>query len=129
MEFLPVLRRLDLEPILIRLNLDYTEMRVRLQARRCCPACGAIYSLLHRPPRLSGNCDECGGPLVERHDDQVAFLEKRIEQYLTWTVPVADFLQANSVRLVECSAMEPPADVLNAVLTGIVADQSLIDLR
>ncbi|MFN9455825.1 MAG: adenylate kinase family protein [Acidobacteriota bacterium] len=119
MDLLPVLRRLNLEPVLVRLNLDYTEVVHRLQARCHCQTCGAIYNLVHLPPRLAGSCDQCGGRLVAREDDQVDLLSKRIEQYLTLTAPVARFLEASSVRVEEFSATEAPSRLLTAVLTRI----------
>lgn len=119
MELLPVLRRLNLEPVLVRLNLDYTEVGVRLQGRCHCSTCGAIYNLLHLPPRLTGRCDECGGGLIGREDDQADLLAKRIEQHLKLTAPVAQFLEASSVRVVELSAAEAPNRLLAAILTRL----------
>jgi len=128
MVLLPRLRRMNLEPVLVRLNLDYTEVRVRLQARSHCDGCGAIYNLIHLPPRLTGRCDQCGGRLIGREDDQADLLSKRIEHYLTLTAPVANFLEARSVRVVELSATETPASLLTAILTRITSDNPTEEL-
>lgn len=75
-----------------------------------------------------GYCDECGGQLLERDDDQVRLIDKRVENYLAMTVPVAELLRASSIRVVECNAMEPPASIL-AVVLSIVTDRSVFDWR
>jgi len=124
-QFLPVLRRFDLEPVLVRLNLDYTEVKVRLQARQLCSSCGAIFNLLRLPPRTSGVCDECGGCLVGREDDQTDLLDRRIERYTKLTEPVAAFLMARSVKTLEFSGTETPFR-LTAALLDHLRDLSLI---
>jgi adenylate kinase len=125
---LPRLRHMNLEPVLVRLNLDYTEVKVRLQARCHCAVCGTVYNLIHLPPRLTGRCDECDGQLIGREDDQADLLSKRIEHYLTLTAPVAKFLEASSVRVVELSATETPARLLSAVLSRILTENPIEEL-
>lgn len=125
MVLLPVLRRMNLEPVLVRLNLDYTEVRDRLQARCHCDVCGSVYNLIHLPPRLTGCCDECGGQLVGREDDQADLLSERFERYLRLTAPVAKFLEASSVRVVDLSATQNPDRLLKACLTRITTESRI----
>jgi adenylate kinase family enzyme len=57
--------------------------------------------------------------LIGREDDQADLLAKRIEQHLKLTAPVAQFLEASSVRVVELSAAEAPNRLLAAILTRL----------
>lgn len=125
-QFLPVLGGFDLEPILVRLNLDYTEVKVRLQARRFCSSCGAIFNLVRLPPRIPGVCDECGGGLVGREDDQTELMDRRIERYTNLTEPVADFLKSRSVKTLELSGMDTPSGLTQSLLAHL-KDLSLIN--
>jgi len=79
--FLPILRRLGIEPIVVRLQLDYEATKSRLRNRVSCAGCGATFNLLFLPPKQPGQCDECGIPLVTRTDDQIDLIERRIEYY------------------------------------------------
>lgn len=115
-EFLPVLRRLKIEPLLVHLVLDYTEVKLRLQGRRFCSFCGAIYNVVRLPPRQFGICDECGGSLAERVDDQTELIVRRIEHYATLTEPVAQLLKQEVIRNWEFSGTKTPTDILNEFL-------------
>jgi adenylate kinase len=55
------------------------ELIKRLSGRRVCEDCGATYHIEFNPPVKSGVCDECGGKLVQRNDDQEETVKNRIE--------------------------------------------------
>lgn len=120
LQFLPVLRYLEIEPLLVRLILDYTEIELRLQARRFCSSCGAIFNVLRLPPRKAGVCDECGEHLAERVDDRSDFIVRRYEHYATLTEPVERYLQAQAIRHWEFSATAKPASILNEFLNRLL---------
>ncbi len=50
----------------------------RLSNRRVCPNCNAIYNLVNNPPEKDGICDKCGGVLIQREDDKIDTIKKRI---------------------------------------------------
>jgi len=127
-QFLPVLRRLEIEPLLVRLILDYTEVKLRLQARRFCSSCGAIFNVVRLPPRKIGVCDECGEPLAARVDDQTDLIVRRIEHYATLTEPVAQFLKEQPIRNWEFNGTETPTAILNHFLQQL-QQHSLIELK
>lgn len=126
LQFLPVLRRLEIEPLLVRMVLDYTELKLRLQGRRYCSSCGAIFNLHRLPPRTAGICDECGHELGERVDDQTDFVVKRIEHYATLTSPVVQFLQEQPIRSWEFSGVNAPTEILTNFLEQL-QQHSLIE--
>ena len=127
-QFLPVLRGHGIEPLLVRLQLDYTEVKVRLQGRRFCSSCGAIFNVVRLPPRTPGLCDECGESLAERVDDQADFVGKRLDHYATLTEPVAQYLSAQAIPSWEFSGLETPAAILNKLIKQL-QEHSLVEPR
>ena len=61
----------------------------RLSLRRTCPRCGAVYHLLHKPPKRRV-CDECGSELVQRDDDKEAVIRHRFQVYEEQTRPILE---------------------------------------
>lgn len=72
---------------LILLNIDEEESVLRLSNRRTCATCNKIYNLLTDKPPYPDTC-ECGGKLVQRHDDIPDAIRKRLEAYRDATLPV-----------------------------------------
>ncbi len=66
----------------------------RLSGRRSCPACGANYHVENLPPKKSGFCDRCGGPLVQRKDDQPETIQNRLAVYRAQTKELIDHYSA-----------------------------------
>lgn len=72
----------------IDIEVPREELLRRLTGRRICSQCGATYHLQYNPPRETGKCDICGGLLIQRDDDTVATVEKRLEVYKEQTEPL-----------------------------------------
>ena len=53
----------------------------RITGRRTCSKCKAIYNIYYKPSRVDGKCDECGGDLYTRNDDNLDSLKKRLSEY------------------------------------------------
>ena len=53
----------------------------RLSGRRVCRQCGQIYHVTNMPPRRPGTCDRCGGPVVQRADDRLTTIRRRLTVY------------------------------------------------
>ncbi|MHC4718255.1 MAG: adenylate kinase family protein [Planctomycetota bacterium] len=65
----------------VLLELDDDTALARLGGRSECAKCAIIYGA-NRPPKTPGACDECGGPLKVRGDDQdTEAIRRRIEMY------------------------------------------------
>jgi len=67
------------------------ELVRRLSGRRLCKACGAIYHVTGMPPKVQGICDECGGELYQRSDDNEEAVATRTEAYNSQTKPLTDY--------------------------------------
>lgn len=79
--------RLDL---VIDLDVSTATVLARLASRRVCADCGETYSL-QSPPKVNWTCDVCGGPVVQRHDDTEAAIQRRLDLYEAETAPLTDW--------------------------------------
>lgn len=95
----------DLDVILAKINkpLDFAlnmEASIeiilkRLTGRRVCKKCGALFHLLNKVPKLKDICDECGGNLYQRIDDNEETIRKRMMIYAQSTEPIVGFYEAS----------------------------------
>lgn len=75
----------------LALILDEEEAVKRIAGRRTCANCQTPYNVFFNPPRNEGVCDVCGGPLVERSDEDEATVRRRLEVYRESTAPLLKF--------------------------------------
>lgn len=74
-------------------NLDVADDDVvaRLSGRRQCKKCGVGYHLLFKKSQKDGICDDCGGELYQRADDNEKTVKDRLSVYNNQTAPLLDF--------------------------------------
>jgi adenylate kinase len=89
----------DLDGVLY-LAVDEDVLVDRLTGRRVCSDCGANYHVEFNPPAETGTCDECGGDLYHREDDQEETARERIRVYQENTQPLIEFYR-NRGELIE----------------------------
>ena len=80
-------------PIDLVINIDCNEDELirRISGRRVCKTCGAPYHIDTMRPKVEGVCDICGGPLMQRKDDNIDALKVRLGHYVAQTKPLLDF--------------------------------------
>jgi len=105
-------------PIVIRIDVDYNELLLRLTGRRTCPVCGRIYNVHLQPPRVDELCDVDGTQLVIRNDDREEVIRERLFAYEQQTRPVADYY-AHKGRLVSVDGNLPVEQVAEQVFHEI----------
>jgi adenylate kinase len=71
--------------------LDEEEAIRRIAGRRTCARCQTPYNVFFSAPRTEGNCDLCGGPLVQRTDEDEETVRRRLEVYRESTAPLLKF--------------------------------------
>ncbi|MFC7116660.1 adenylate kinase [Natronoarchaeum sp. GCM10025703] len=89
----------DLDGVLY-LAVDEDVLVDRLTGRRVCSDCGANYHVEFNPPAEAGTCDECGGGLYHREDDQEETARERLRVYQENTQPLIEFYR-NRGELIE----------------------------
>ena len=78
-------------PVVLLLEAEPEELVRRMGSRLACAKCGTTYNLTVQPPRETGKCDRCGGPLAQRADDREEVVRERLAVYERQTKPLVDF--------------------------------------
>lgn len=69
----------------------------RLTGRRICRNCGANFHIHNVPPKKSGICDRCGGPLEQRPDDTEATILNRLEVFHQQTAALIAYYKSRGI--------------------------------
>ncbi len=78
----------------VYLNASLPVVIERLTGRRICRNCSAIFHMKNNPPKEEGICNECGGEVYQRPDDNEETIKTRMDVYLENTKPVIDYYEA-----------------------------------
>jgi len=90
---------------------------VRLTGRRICRNCGTLFHIKNKPPKKEGVCDECGGEVYQRADDNEETIKTRMDVYLKNTKPIIDYYEAQG-KLRKVDADKDAQEVLE-ILMGV----------
>lgn len=75
-------------PVVIHLDVPADVLVGRMVSRRQCAQCGQMYNVLSRRPKIDGQCDDDGAPLIVRKDDREDIIRERLRTYQEVTRPV-----------------------------------------
>jgi len=106
------LKKTSCLPIVVRIDVDYNELLLRLTGRRTCPVCGRIYNVHLQPPRVNEKCD------VDGNDDREEVIRERLSTYEEQTRPVADHYERKG-RLVVIDGSLPVDEVSEQIFRAI----------
>ena len=83
---------IDLD-FVVNLNVPRDVIYDRLTTRRTCENtdCQAIYNVKSMPSKVEGVCDKCGSATIQRADETVEAISKRLDTYDEMTAPLADY--------------------------------------
>jgi adenylate kinase len=109
--------------IVIRIDVDYNELLLRLTGRRTCPVCGRIYNVHLQPPRVDEHCDLDGSKLLIRDDDREEVIRERLFAYERQTRPVAEYFERKA-RLISMDGALPVDAVSEQIFREIEAHSS-----
>ncbi len=74
----------------LQFDVDAEMLIQRMIGRLTCISCGALFNIFTKPPTLDDKCDECGGTLHHRSDDNEETIERRLQIFETLTQPLSD---------------------------------------
>ncbi len=81
--------------------IDFTaergELIRRITGRRVCTKCGTPYHVDTMKPKVADVCDVCGGPLIQRKDDNLEALVVRLDHYEVSTKPLIAFYESKGL--------------------------------
>ena len=103
------------------LEVDDKVIVERLSSRRECSKCGTPYNVISKKPAKEGICDNCGGSLILRDDDNPKTIENRLNVYHEQTEPIKDFYLAKGILAVakgEDKVEDTTKNVLDALGLG-----------
>jgi adenylate kinase len=107
--------RLD---IVLELVVDDDEVVRRLSGRRTCRKCGRIWHVVFDPPARQGICDDCGGELFQRDDDQEETIRHRLEVYQQQTRPLIAYY-ADEGTLLGIDATGPVEEITDRAMSAL----------
>jgi len=82
----------------------------RAVGRRICKDCGQTYHMSFNKPSKEGVCDNCGGELLKRKDDNEETVDNRISVYMEQTEPLIDYYTKKGI-IVNIDGEKPIAQV------------------
>jgi adenylate kinase len=90
----------------ILIEVDEPALIDRIAGRFSCRQCGALYHERAHPPKVEGQCDNCGATeFVHRPDDRAEVVATRFAAYRDQTAPILPYYRERGIlRLVEGEA-------------------------
>jgi adenylate kinase len=99
-EYDKILKRLGYEVgNVIYINVDKKTLEKRITGRRICEDCGTIFNINDpkNSPKVESVCDNCGGKLYQRSDDNLEAFETRYSTYEEKTEPIIEHYRKQGV--------------------------------
>lgn len=75
----------------LEIDVPFDAIIDRMSGRRSHPASGRTYHVTFNPPKVAGQDDVTGEPLVQRDDDKEETVKKRLQVYSDQTRPLVDY--------------------------------------
>lgn len=81
----------------LQFDVDLEMLIQRMIGRLTCISCGALFNLFTQPPAIDDKCDECGGTLHHRADDNEEIIERRLRVFESLTQPLSDYYKQKGI--------------------------------
>ena len=94
------------------------EIVKRMSGRRFCEKCGASYHTEYKKSEVEGVCNQCGGKLVIRKDDEPETVKNRLNVYHEQTEPLKDFYKSCG-KLIIVEGQDKVEDTTRLVLDAL----------
>jgi len=107
--------------VVLNLEVDDEVIAERMSGRRSCPKCGAVYHVVNLKPKVDGICDSDQETLVQRPDDNLEVVKKRLETYHLQTEPVVGYYRDRQTKVCDIDANHEP-DAVDSVIREILED-------
>ena len=105
--------------VVLELVVDEDEVVRRLSGRRTCRRCERVWHVLYDPPARNSICDDCGGELFQRDDDDSEeTIRHRLEVYAEQTSPLTSFYAKESI-LIGIDATGPVEEITSRAMAAL----------
>ena len=81
----------------LNIHVPAEDLIERAVGRRICKSCGATYHVKFNPTKSEGKCDNCGGELYQRGDDNEETMKTRLATYESSTRPLIEYYKKAGV--------------------------------
>ncbi len=100
----------------IYININEKTLEKRITGRRICEDCKTIYNINdpNNAPQIESICDNCGGKLYQRNDDNLASFQTRYKMYQEKTEPILNHYREMNV-LHEVNGEDTVENVFNEI--------------
>ncbi len=119
-----IMKNLNIDCAILLNIKNFDVVRERILKRLMCPKCKLVTS---KTENKTGICPNCGSNLEKRYDDNLKVVNKRINQYLEKTLPVAKAFKKEG-KLLTINAEENREKVfsqIKAKINKFFAEKSL----
>ena len=108
----------------ILINIDKKILEKRITGRRICEDCNTIYNINDElnSPEIDSICDNCGGKLYQRNDDNLEAFETRYQMYLEKTEPIINHYKEKKV-LTEVNGEDTVENIFKNIEKIIVSNK------
>jgi adenylate kinase len=106
-------------PKTLELSVSQSEVLSRLGGRLVNPRTGRVYHKVHNPPKKAGFCDEDGGELIQRPDDQPETIKSRYALFMGERNGILEVLKTVDPVVHSIDGNQDPAMVEKALETKI----------
>jgi adenylate kinase len=114
--------------VVLEIDVPDSAIIERMSGRRVHMASGRTYHVKHNPPKVAGQDDATGEPLIQRDDDKEETVRKRLEVYQRQTRPLVDYYgqwaatgDANAPRYVRISGTGSVDEITARVMQALGA--------
>ena len=80
--------------VVLEIDVPFEAIIERMSGRRVHMASGRSYHVKYNPPKVEGQDDVTGEPLIQRDDDKEETVRKRLDVYQRQTRPLVDYYAA-----------------------------------
>ena len=93
----------------------------RITGRRICTKCNSIYNIYYNAPQVENKCDNCGGELYTRNDDNLDSLKTRLSEYHINSEPLLSFYEEKGIvkHIDADTTREKEYEILEEILKGL----------
>lgn len=106
--------------VVVEIDVACDEIISRLSGRRVHLASGRTYHVLHNPPKKPGIDDVTGEALIQRDDDTVDVIKKRLEVYEKQTAPLVGYYKnEKSAKFITINGMKDVKQVETDLINSI----------
>lgn len=90
--------------VVVYIDVSMIEVERRALTRRLCPSCGKIFNIAEKFIEV---CDDCSATLIQREDDKLEVVRKRIETYLEQSEPLIELYKKKNILTTVFSGDSP----------------------